>query len=79
MAKKKTEDKKPETLESYLCRTQGIGVMLAKDVVKKMDSKIRVNLENLIISGKPAAEVFAAMKPAPVPGPEPEPPKTPTE
>lgn len=78
MAKKKTtQEKKPETLESYLCRTQGIGVLLAKDVVRKMDSKIRVNLENLIIAGKPAAEVFAAIKP--VQEPEPEEPKTPTE
>lgn len=66
------------SIESYLCRTQGIGIMLAKDIVAKMDSKIRTSVQSLIKDGKPVNEVMAAFKPAPEPITE-EQPKTPTE
>ena len=75
MAKKKSEPAKQETIESYLCRTQGIGVMLAKDVVAKMDTKIRSSVQALIDARRPVNEVMAAFKPAPEPEPEPEEPK----
>jgi hypothetical protein len=73
MAKKKSESAKPmESIESYLCRTQGIGIILAEDVVKKMRPEIRANIESLIADERPVNEVMSAFVPAPLPDPEPE-------
>ena len=74
-----------DDLVSYLCRTQGIGPMLAEDIVAKLKPEIRSNVEAMVKEGKPVNEVMAAFKPAPKPEPEkPEPKKskqtkTPTE
>ena len=83
------KERKPRKFDDglvpYLCRTQGIGMNLAEDIVAKMKPEIRSNVEAMVKDGKPVNEVMAALKPAPDPQPEkPEPkktkqPKTPTE
>lgn len=71
MAKKKIQRHTDKSLVAWLCRTQGIGINLAKDVVEKLDAKIRTDCEAMIDAGKPVNEIFAAMKPAPEAEPEP--------
>ena len=70
MEKKKIERHTDKSLEAWLCRTQGIGMNLAKDVVQKLDAKIKAQCEAMIEAGNPVNEIFAAMKPAPVVEPE---------
>jgi hypothetical protein len=81
MPKEKKPRKPDNSIEGYLCRTQGIGANLAKDIASKLKPEIRQKVESLIESGEPVNVVMAAFKPATEDEPpkKSKPSKTPTE